>query len=135
VLIAATQGWHDHHDRARNELRRRLNDGDDLLLAAHALVECYSVLTRLPHSVRLTPEAAFRLIRASFVEKGTVVALAPGQYMEVLWDAARSAIAGGRIYDAVIAATARAANADAILTFNVRDFAGLAAGIAVLEPA
>lgn len=135
VLIPAVQTWHQHQRRARAELRRRLDDGEQMLLAGHALVECYAVLTRLPPPLRLPPQRVLELIHASYIEKGTVVALDPERYLELLATAAASGIAGGRTYDALIAASARAANADVLLTFNVRDFAGLVPGLDVHAPA
>lgn len=105
-----------------------------MLLAAHSLVECYSVLTRLPPPLRLPPGVAGQLIQVSFVARGAVISLSADQYVELLAKLAASGIAGGRTYDAVIAATARAADADVILTFNARDFAGLSDGIDVRAP-
>jgi predicted nucleic acid-binding protein len=48
--------------------------------------------------------------------------------------AIKTNVTGGRIYDALIAETARAAGADVLLTFNVRHFAGIAGDMAVVEP-
>jgi hypothetical protein len=45
-----------------------------------------------------------------------------------------SGIAGGGSYDAQIAACARKAKADVILTWNVRDFARVAEGVDVASP-
>ena len=105
-----------------------------MLLAAHALVETYSVLTRLPAPLRLSSAAAERLIRQGYVQNGEVVALGADGYLRLLAELPASGIAGGRTYDAVIAATARAAGAESLLTFNARDFAGLVKGVDVRAP-
>ncbi|MBA4181198.1 MAG: VapC toxin family PIN domain ribonuclease [Anaerolinea sp.] len=135
VLVPALQRWHQNHVSARTELRRRLDDGEHMLLAGHSLMECYSVLTRLPPPLRLAPRVVTELIQVSYVAKGAVVTLSADQYADLLAELAASGIAGGRTYDAVIAATARAAGADVILTFNVRDFAGIADDMEVRAPA
>lgn len=134
MLIATIQGWHQHHAAARTELRRRRDSGEHLLLAAHSLVECYSVLTRFPPPQRLTPSVALNAIRTSFIEKGVVIGLPSEDYWSLLESAVDSGVAGGRIFDAVIAATAVAAKADVLLTFNVRDFRGLVDGIELRVP-
>jgi hypothetical protein len=55
--------------------------------------------------------------------------------LEFLRGAAADGIAGGRIYDAVIAGCARRGGVDAVLTFNERDYASLAShGIALVIP-
>jgi predicted nucleic acid-binding protein len=106
-----------------------------MLLAGHSLLECYSVLTRLPPPLRLAPRVVAELIQVSYLAKGAVISLPADRYVDLLSALAASGVAGGRTYDAVIAATARAAGADVLLTFNVRDFAGLAADIEVMAPA
>ena len=66
-MIAAVCTWHEHHDRAAEEIERRLERGETLFVAAHTLVEAYSVLTRLPPPYRLSPTDAFALIEANFI--------------------------------------------------------------------
>ena len=54
ALVAAVSTWHERHDRTRTELQRRTDAGEELVLAAHSLVETYAVLTRLPgHRLRV----------------------------------------------------------------------------------
>lgn len=104
-------------------------------LAAAALIEAYSVLTRLPAPFRVSPGEAQRLLAGSFLDIGTTIALDGRAYRALLDRAARDGISGGRIYDAVIAASAERAKVDALLTFNVGHFSGLtAAGIAIVVP-
>jgi predicted nucleic acid-binding protein len=63
------------------------------------------------------------------VDNGTdIVALDAAAYRRLLSSAPSQGTAGGRIYDAVIVSCALAAQVDAILTFNERQFAPLAAG-------
>ena len=135
VMVAAICGWHEHNRRALRALEARLARGDTLVVAAPALVETYAVLTRLPPPHRLAPGDAAPLVHANFVSGLEMVALDAASYRRLLDDAPRERIAGGRIYDRVIAACAIAAKATTLLTFNVGDFAPFALGeTAVLAP-
>ncbi|GAB3914246.1 hypothetical protein GCM10011575_18120 [Microlunatus endophyticus] len=49
VIVAAFAGWHQDHASAAAELRQRPR------VVAHALLEAYSVLTRLPGPHRAPP--------------------------------------------------------------------------------
>src|SRR6188768_2908177 len=133
VLISAAIASHTHHDRARAALEACLAADDVLVLPGHALVECYSVLTRLPPPERLPAAAALGVI-ASFVATGEVAALSPTEHIGFIESMARRGIVGGRVYDALVAECARMGNADSILTFNLRHFRDLAPGLEVAEP-
>jgi predicted nucleic acid-binding protein len=135
VMIAAICGWHEHNHRAVRALEARLARGDILLAAAPALIETYAVLTRLPPPHRLAPSDAATLVQANFANGVETVALDAAGYRRLLQDAPHERIAGGRIYDRVIAACAMVAEAATLLTFNTRDFAPFAlGGMKVLAP-
>jgi predicted nucleic acid-binding protein len=125
VMIAAVSVWHGDHDRAAAEIERRLAAEETLIVPAPAVVETYSVLTRLPAPHRLAANDALTLIEANFL-LGEVVALQPDDYRELLRQAPPRSIVGGQTYDAVIVACARASRADTLLTFNVRHFQRIA---------
>jgi predicted nucleic acid-binding protein len=135
MLIPIMQEWHEHHARAVAELQRRLASGEQMFLSAHSLAECYSVVTRLPRPFRIPPRPAWEIMRGTFVNRGTLVGLAPRRYLELMDELAASGVGGGRVYDAIIAATARDANVGSVVTFNVRHFTGLVPGLGVAEPA
>lgn len=119
--------WHPHHLRTQQEIEHRLADGETMVVAAHALTEAYSVLSRLPRPLRLTPAEALAVLRANFMANDVeTVALSASGYHRLLQSAAEQEVAGGRIYDAVIVACALAAGAQTLLTFNDRDFRALA---------
>jgi predicted nucleic acid-binding protein len=81
-----------------------------VLVAAPALVETYSVLTRLPPH-RLSTADALTLLEANFMSPGKIVALEAKSHRALLRKAPRQGIAGGRTYDAIIAECARRAKA------------------------
>ena len=106
-----------------------------MAIPAPALAEAYAVLTRLPAPHRLAPADAWALVKANFVERRLVVTLTSRLYAAVLHDLVQQALGGGRAYDAVIAACARQARADVLLTFNARYFDPSPKGVIVVEPA
>ena len=57
-MIAAVCTWHEHHERAADEIERRIERGETLCIAAPTVVEAYAVLTRLPPPYRLSPADA-----------------------------------------------------------------------------
>ena len=135
-MIAAVSAWHPHHVRAADEVDRRLRAGQVMVIAAPALIESYAVLSRLPRPYRLLPQHCRALLTGSFLDNAeSVVALDPDAYVQLVRRAATDGIVGGRIYDAVIAACARAAGADIVLTFNERHFLPVAGpGVAIVVP-
>jgi len=125
-IVAAVSSWHEHHERAINEIQSRLKKRQKMIVAGHALIEAYSVLTRLPAPHRISAQDASTLLLANFVENVETVTLNPSGYTQLLEDAAHAGIFGSRIYDAVIAASARQARAGTLITFNARHFQDLA---------
>ncbi len=75
-------------------------------LSGHAAFETFSVLTRLPAALRVTPEAAASLLQQAFPE---TVALPVAEATEVLAELGRHGIAGGKVYDALVGVAARSA--------------------------
>lgn len=134
-MVAAVCTWHERHAAAAAEIERRLEAGDRLAIAAHALVEAYAVLTRLPAPHRLAPADAWALVKTNFVDQADLVALDARAHASLLAHLAAAGVGGGRTYDAVIAACARHAHAGTLLTFNPRQFDPPSDGMLVLEPA
>jgi predicted nucleic acid-binding protein len=98
VVIAAFASWNRHHEAAIEAL------GDTRDLVAHAELESYSVLTRLPEPFRAAPALVTEYLREDFPGKRMVVPDA--QRRELLTRFADLSIAGGAVYDAIVAATA-----------------------------
>jgi predicted nucleic acid-binding protein len=134
-MVAAVCSWHEHHAAAVAAIERRLDRGEHLAVAAHALVESYAVLTRLPAPHRLAPDDAWTLLKANFAEPATVVALSGPTHITLLGRLAKNGIGGGRSYDALIAMSASQGNVKVLLTFNPRHFDPAPDGVAVIVPA
>jgi predicted nucleic acid-binding protein len=77
--------------------------GRDVALSGHALAETYSVLTRLPGDVRLAPGDAARLLKERFVAPLLLGQATAARIPETL---GRLEIAGGAVYDALVALAA-----------------------------
>jgi predicted nucleic acid-binding protein len=133
-LVPLLAEWHQHHDRTTRDYRARLGRGERPVIAIHALLECYSVLTRLPHPVRVAGDVAEQILTHYFAD----VEIA-GATPETGWLAIRSLavqdLGGGRIYDALIASTVLRAEASVLVTWNVKYFLALAPpGLEIRQP-
>jgi predicted nucleic acid-binding protein len=98
VAVALVVADHDHHVATVDALT-----GRNLGLAGHAAFETFSVLTRLPPPLRLTPTAAAELLVRNFPESCFLGADAAQRLFTQL---SSLRIAGGSIYDALVGATA-----------------------------
>jgi toxin FitB len=79
-------------------------NGQKLALSGHALAETYSVLTRLPGDARLAADDAARLLDARFAAP---LALSADAARKVHNTLSRLGIAGGAVYDALVALAAQ----------------------------
>lgn len=120
-LVALALPAHEHHTATLADLERRRAARQAFVIAAHSLVEAYSVLTRLPPPDRLAPQAAFDLLQSNW-GKLEMVALTAAESWRVLREHAATGVRGGRVYDGYIARCGRKAGVDEILTWNVRHF-------------
>ena len=79
-------------------------NGQEIALSGHVLAETYSVLTRLPGDARLAPSDAARLLKARF----SAPLLLGSRRARTLPDTlSRLGIAGGAVYDALVALAAQ----------------------------
>lgn len=131
-LVAAALTQHEHHRATVADLSRRRAAGHTLVMAAHAVLEAYAVLTRLPPPHRLSPADALAVLDRNWGEAETI-ALTATETWRALRDLAAAAVSGGRIYDGGIATCARKAKCDELLTWNVRHFTA-AGGVRAVTP-
>lgn len=75
----------------------------EMSLSGHALAETYSVLTRLPGDLRLAPPDAARLLDERFAQPLLLSDETAARLPDVL---SRLGIAGGAVYDALVARAA-----------------------------
>jgi predicted nucleic acid-binding protein len=134
-MVAVACAWHEFHDAAAKEVERRLERGERLVVPAHALLETYAVLTRLPSPHRLSPADAWTLIEANFVKGASLPVLSAAGHRRLLQRLARDGTAGGRTYDGLIGECAQFGRATTLLTFNRRHFTPPPRGLTIVEPA
>ncbi len=109
--VAALDATHEGHASCRAALVGRRP-----ALAGHAAFETYSVLTRLPIPLRLTPAQASTVLAAAFTD---VCWLTPEASTSLRGELAELRIAGGSVYDALVGRAA-ATNARTLLTRDRR---------------
>lgn len=122
VLIAAFVAAHSKHHQAFPWLQKVKSKKNSLVVSAHSLAECYSVLTRLPLSPRISPDSAFYLIRENIEKSSEIIALSSRDYQTIIKNMSEQGLSGGIIYDAITLKAAQKADVDKLLTFNQRDF-------------
>jgi predicted nucleic acid-binding protein len=122
VVIAALLPGHPSHISAISWLSRAKSGAFEFLFSAHSLAELYAVLTRIPLSPPVSPEAAGRLIRENVLSAATIRALSADEYVTLLSELIGKSLTGGAIYDAVIAKIAEEARVDLLVTLNIGHF-------------
>lgn len=75
----------------------------------------------MPHTPPISPDIAWRAIERN-LPHFEVIALTAEEYAQVLSDLSARAIGGGPTYDVLIAAVARKAGVDLLLTLNPSHF-------------
>lgn len=122
TLVAAMVAAHPDHDRCRRWLARVVAGEVDLIVASHTVAELFAVLSTLPTRPRLGPARAWQLIEANVLRRGLVVGLTANEQVALVRSRAALGLAGGIVYDALIARVAGKADVDVLLTLNERDF-------------
>ncbi len=77
--------------------------GREVALSGHAFAETYSVLTRLPGDVRVSPADAARLLKERFAPPLLIKAGVARRLPDIL---SEIGLAGGAVYDALVALAA-----------------------------
>lgn len=130
VLVASVVARHPHHARAAPLVRRVIEGADQGFISAHSVAESYAVLTVLPVSPRIGPEAAEKLVTENLIGHLSVVALTTREYTKLVPALAEMGAMGGATYDMVHLACARKRDVERIFTFNVAHFRRLAPDLA-----
>jgi predicted nucleic acid-binding protein len=119
ALVPVFYGDHVHH-QASLELFITF-DKSSGCCGAHSLAEVYSTLTRMPGKHRISPDQAMLFI-GSLRERLSIISLDSDEYFEALASSAAMGIAGGAIYDALLARCAIKVQAETIYSWNARHY-------------
>jgi predicted nucleic acid-binding protein len=118
ILVAALVRSHPRHGVALPWLARAKAGALELIVAAHTLAELQAILTTLPLRPRISPETAVRLRDENLPLSTEIVALDADSYREVVNRMAALGLAGGIVYDALIARAAEIAGVERLVTLN-----------------
>lgn len=129
VLVATFYGDHEHHEPSAELFLR--HEPREAGCAAHSLAEVYASLTSMPGKYRASADEAM-LFLSSIRERLTIVTLSKDGYFKALESSAAAGVAGGSIYDALLAHCALKAGAETIYTWNIKHFKRLGTEIARL---
>lgn len=122
VLIASSLQAHGDHQRSIEWMDKARAGQIEAVVSAHTLAEVYSVLTRLPSPLRVSPAVALQIIERNILGLMEVVALTGQEYADLIRYLSGIGIAGGAVYDGIIACAADKAQVDHIVTLNAKDF-------------
>lgn len=122
VLVAAIIEGHPQHVRAFPWLDKARKGRLTFLVAAHSLAELYAVLSSYPTAPRIAPGVAARLVQENVQASARVIALSARDYALVIRGLAELSLAGGVVYDGLLARAAQKARAQRLLTLNPEDF-------------
>lgn len=129
VLIPVFFEDHVHHEASFMVFSKASRKNS--YCSAHTLAELFSSLTRMPGRYRTRPDEALLFLEAT-LKQLTPLALDADEYWSVLQQCGESNIAGGTVYDALIARCALKANARVLYTWNVEHFRRLGPDVAAI---
>ena len=130
VIVASFLSVDERHPAALRAVQGVVKATDGVVLPVHALVETYSVMTRMPRPYRLNPADASMLLRKTF-GSSRLAPFAARSLWGMLEDLAGAELGGGLTYDAMILRSAEEAGATALLTLNARDYERLSPRIEI----
>ncbi len=122
VLIAAIVEAHPAHAIALPWLQKAKRKEVEFVVAAHSLLEVYSVLTRAPFDPPISAPIAGQLIETNIKQCAQITALTAAEYGKLIDDLIQAGHIGGIVYDALIVRCAEKAKVDQIITLNPKDF-------------
>ncbi len=122
VLIPAFAESHPNHKECFSLLEKTLNKKMELVTSAHALLEFYSVYSKLPLKTRISPLEIKKIIEENIYPNFKIIILEEKDYKEVILQISSLGLSGGIIYDLFHYMSARKSKANALITYNEKDF-------------
>lgn len=111
IAIAAFGEWHELHGPAVEAL------ASSPALVAHAALEAYSVLTRLPEPFRAPARTAMEYLAENFPARRLVLPATEQRALPETME--RAGVRGGAVYDGLVGLTAKVAGAQ-LLSLDTR---------------
>lgn len=128
VCVPALASWHEQHTICRKAAAGASMPG-------HALLETYSVLTRMPAPLRLPADTAQDLLHRWF-PRDRVLAASAALQRDALGRLHAAGISGGAVYDGLIALIVKE-HGECLLTFDqraLRTYEALGIDFELIEP-
>ena len=122
VIVAGLVEAHPMHGRTFHWIKQAKDKKLELVVAAHTIAESYAVLSSLPIKPRISPLVARKLLRENIESFGKIISLTPVEYLDTITRLSEIGLAGGIIYDALIARVALKSRVERLVTLNVEDF-------------
>ena len=122
LLIAAFIESHPKHKEAFKVLANAKKKKFKLFVAAHTILEIYSVLTSAPFKPPITTEIAEKLIENNIKHLAKIISLTDKDYLNIVKKMSDSNFKGGIVYDGIIVECALNEKVDEIITLNPKDF-------------
>lgn len=120
VVVAALVPTHPHHGPSAAVLN---DERLEIFIAAHALAEAYSTLTRrgTGWAYQFAPERAVTALQ-SVIDLTRTITMSPAQTLDAIRMFSARGGRGPELYDFLIGQTGLLAGAAAIVTWNMRHF-------------
>ena len=122
VIVAATIEAHPKHKVSLPWLQKVKKGEVEGIISSHTLIELYFVFTSLPISPRISPAAAWQLIRENVIKNFEIITYTKNDYKSILKRLVENQISGGTSYDGLIAYVLDKTSVDKLLTLNRNDF-------------
>jgi predicted nucleic acid-binding protein len=113
---------HSQHAPTLEGYTTRRRKAEQPVIPVQVLLESFSVLTRSPAPLFISPEQVRKMLVENFSEIAEFPGLSPHRCWAGLDELAARSLGGGLVYDAIIADSCVHAGARVLLTWNVRDF-------------
>lgn len=135
VLVPALVDQLANHPACFSVFRQYSSGENSACCSTHSLAECYSVLTALPISRKITTVEARILIEESILGTLRAVPLDDSDYRFAVRSVSDKGLSSGIVYDALHLAAARKAGCTRIYTYNIDHFTALGPeGIEITAP-
>ena len=119
VLVPVFYGDHEHHEASLGLFVQCA--AETACCGAHSLAEVYATLTGMPGKYRVTGHEAMLFI-GNIRERLGLIALDAEEHAAALESWSHHGVAGGTIYDALLASCALKADAETIYSWNLRHY-------------
>ncbi len=125
VLVPALVDQLPNHPVCFSAFVGRTGGEDSVFCSTHSIAECFSVLTSLPLTRRISPAEARQLVLESILSRVTVVPLDREDYRWALDAVSGNGLSGGIVYDALHLRAARKSGCVRVFTYNTNHFTAL----------